>query len=369
MHAGDKETLMLEQLGGLKPGMIAEMEAWLRRAGQRNGHINAWVEDVLGRIADFSVRGKMVRGGLVQLGCRSLMGDGTCLAESLARAATQTGVVMELLQSLLLIHDDIMDQDDRRRGHPSMHAQYVQAAAKAGIAQAVRTGESMAICAGDACAFLAMELLAEIEAPPAALAKLMSLVSHELTVVVFAQMGDVWNGAAAGDPGFDEILKLYRYKTGRYTFSLPLMAGARLAGAGEAAVDGLSGLGELMGILFQIRDDDIGLFADAAQTGKPRGTDIRENKKTLHRHFLLERCDVAERKAMAAIFGNPQAGPAEIDRLLAAMVANGVRDSIAAELDFYAGQARELVNRLPGLNPWGRGFLLSLVDWNLSRGS
>jgi geranylgeranyl diphosphate synthase type I len=147
------------------------------------------------------------------------------------------------------------------------------------------------------------------------------------------------------------------------------MAGARLAHAGQAAVDGLSELGELLGILFQIRDDDIGLFADAAQTGKPRGTDIRENKKTLHRHFLLERCDVAERKAMAAIFGNPQAGPAEIDRVLAAMVANGVRDSIAAELDFYAGQARELVNRLPGLNPWGRSFLLSLVDWNLSRGS
>lgn len=358
---------MLEILGALKPGLTEELNSWLKRVGQACEPINPWVDDVLKRILDYSSRGKMVRGGLVTLGCRALSGDGAELSEEQARTAYRLGVVMELLQSLLLIHDDIMDQDERRRGKPSMHAQYVQLAAKAGIAGAVHTGESMAICAGDACAFLAMELLADLDLPSSSHVSLWRLISRELSVVVLAQMGDVWNGAAAAEPNFDEILKLYRYKTGRYTFSLPLMAGAMLARPSQACLDGLSELGELLGILFQIRDDDIGLFAGTEQTGKPRGTDIRENKKTLHRHFLLERADIAERKQLLAVYGREQAAPEEIERVLAAMDRLGVRASVEAELRFYADECRARIDALPGLNAWGRRLLLSLVDWNLNR--
>jgi len=147
------------------------------------------------------------------------------------------------------------------------------------------------------------------------------------------------------------------------------MAGAQLAQVPAAVQADLAELGEILGLLFQIRDDDIGLFSGSGQTGKPQGTDIRENKKTLHRYFLLERCDVSQRKAFLGTFGNQNAHPEEIGRIIDAFESTGVRASIAAELDFYAGQARERIAQMAGLNTWGREMLLSLVDWNLTRGA
>ncbi len=358
---------MLAELGRLKPQIVACLESQLTKVRQENSHINHWVDDVMARIHDFSIRGKMIRGGLVDIGLRAFSQTTGPATAQFSSAAIAIGAAMELLQSLLLIHDDIMDQDDKRRGKPSLHAQYRQLAQQAAAVDSNHTGESMAICAGDACAFLALDTIAGLDLPPGIYRALMQLLSRELAVVVFAQMGDVWNGAVDHEVGFDEILKLYRFKTGRYTFSLPLMAGALLAEASRSSVAAISELGEVLGILFQIKDDDMGLFAGSQTTGKPMGSDIRENKKTLHRHFLLERADISTRQHFLTIFGNKNASSAEIAEIQATMEELGVRSSIDAELGFYAAQAREKIDSLPGLNAWGAGMLNSLLEWNLTR--
>ena len=197
--------------------------------------------------------------------------------------------------------------------------------------------------------------------------ELLAITSHELTLVGLAQMGDVHNGGVAIDVGLPEIIQLYRFKTGRYTFSLPLMAGAICAGAAAANLPVLGELGELFGIIFQIKDDDLGLFGTTARTGKPVGSDIREDKKTLHRHYLFERGGQAELKDFRAIFGHRSATETEIQLILHRMEVLGVREHIDAELDVYAERARGLIGKLAGATEQGKTALESLLAYNLSR--
>lgn len=358
---------MMNELARLKPALAQRMAAFLARAGAESDFVSEWAKDLFPRLLDYSTRGKMIRGALVGLGASVFSGRPFGGDSEQDRHCLDIGVAMELIQSLLLIHDDIMDQDDMRRGKPSVHAQYVHLARGRQALDPARLGESMGICAGDVSGFLAFELLSGLAAPPETIRRLLVLTSRELTYVGLAQMGDVHNGAVAAEVGLADIVRLYRYKTGRYTFSLPLMAGAIVAGAGQAELDALAELGELYGVIFQIKDDDLGLFGNSERTGKPVGSDIREGKKTLHRHYLLERCDVAERQSLRAVFGSRSAGDAELRLVLRRMEQTGVREQIDAELDAYAAQARRLIDGLSGADAEGRAKLHQLLAYNLER--
>jgi geranylgeranyl diphosphate synthase type I len=126
-------------------------------------------------------------------------------------------------------------------------------------------------------------------APPERAWKILGLWAKELTAVGLAQMEDVALGASSRTGGEKEILNLYRYKTARYTFSIPLATGAIAAGRGPETVSGLEELGEDLGILFQMKDDEIGIFGEEAEIGKPPGSDIEEGKQTLIARVLSER--------------------------------------------------------------------------------
>src|SRR6185437_3870747 len=101
----------------------------------------------------------------------------------------------------------------------------------------------------------------------------------------------------------EEIEQVYRYKTARYTFSLPLMLGALLAQKDATIIQQLENFGEKIGTLFQLKDDDISLFGKEETTGKPEGSDIRENKKTLHRHYLFQYASSEEKQQLQTLFG------------------------------------------------------------------
>lgn len=132
---------------------------------------------------------------------------------------------MELIHSGFLIHDDIMDNDSIRRGMKAIHVQY---------------DVPQAICIGDLLFFLGYGLLDP---------RVIPFTSRELAGVAIGQMRDIRKEA--------DILTTYKYKTARYTFSLPFMIGATLAGAPKPFVSKLEKLGESLGLLFQIRDDEL----------------------------------------------------------------------------------------------------------------
>lgn len=287
--------------------------------------VSPWGEDFRERIKAIAAQGKMIRGILVLLGYR-MFGGADEKALPLASA-------LELFHTSLLIHDDIMDQDELRRGQKTLYKQYQDLAKNRGLTNSSRTGESLGICAGDLGFFLGFDLLSTVDATPDIKQKLQRSISHELTLVGLGQIQDVALGASTATPTEEEILNVYRFKTARYTFSLPLMIGAMLAGADEKQLNTIEKAGETLGIIFQIKDDELGIFGNEKQTGKPVGSDLREGKKTLYYLYLSQIPDPTAQHKLAAILGNKNIGDNEIAFIQQIITEHHINDKIIAYVE------------------------------------
>lgn len=220
-------------------------------------------------------------------------------------ALFHVAAAVELLQTFLLIHDDIMDDDELRRDMPSMHVRLGRIARlEAGTPEDIfdlppsvpgkdameskkdpfaRMGESLAICAGDIVFSHALHVLNR--AMPDA-RRAVSLFSLYVSRVGIAQMNDMYFQCAADPPTKDDVLAMYEGKTGHYTFTLPSLLGylyacsARGVAAEEKTIAAIARAGGLFGKLFQIRDDVLDAREDSSVTGKPRGSDLMQKKQT-----------------------------------------------------------------------------------------
>jgi Geranylgeranyl pyrophosphate synthase len=318
--------------------------------------------DSLERIAEFCSRGKMLRGCLVFLGWDTARAELTAQAE-LARVDAErvaaVAAAMELFQAGLLAHDDIMDRDLTRRGAPTIHAAYAAEARASGARDGEHLGEALGICLGDLCYFEAYALIGR--------GAIVGLCSEVLAEVAVAQMSDVAWGATGEEPSEEDILAMYRGKTARYSFSLPLAAGALVAG--EAGLgDRLAGLGDRLGILFQMRDDELGLFGDPAVTGKAVGSDLREGKKTLFRSRLLAAAGEREAVRLGPLFrGEVEPAAADLDYIRALADELGVTSSLAAMSEAAESEARDIIRALPRLTPETQAVLEGLVEYVTKR--
>jgi geranylgeranyl diphosphate synthase type I len=354
---------MFAYMKTIRDELIKYLEAHFAGLGPDFAQVNSWGKDTLKRLLDYTCGGKMIRGGLV-----SFTHD--MYAGRRHNDALAAGAAMELFQSAFLVHDDIMDRDETRRGKPAIHAQYTRLAKESGLHDPSHMGEALGICAGDLSLFIAFDILSGLGAEGNAQGRLLSRFCRELEYVGLAQMKDVWQGAHEGGAAAEEILALYRCKTGRYTFSLPFAAGLILAGQDEALVARFILLGEKMGILFQIKDDELGLWADEKKLGKPVGSDIAENKKTLHREFLFTRADETTKKKLSALFGSGSLRPEDAAFVRAHMENLGVREEVAAAAQNFYTEASALIDGLPpGAGASWTDKLRQLLDYNMSRGN
>lgn len=248
------------------------MRVILKQHAQKLSEVNTWGSEVLARLHPFIVSGKSIRGCLVVY-IYSLF------QEKIPPYVLDVAASLEFFQSGLLIHDDIMDDDETRRGLPSMFIQYEALAKNDRAAQPRRFGISMAISAADLCYFAGYQLLKSI--PDTYLSRIISLVSGELSAVTIAQMQDVAGSHLRKRFSKDDILSLYRYKTSRYSFTLPMMLAAIIADTDASTLHRLEQLGETWGLLYQIRDDELAVSGDTGVTGKPVGSDKNNSKQTL----------------------------------------------------------------------------------------
>jgi len=208
------------------------LRQYLEKDRKSLSKVNPLGDDLINRILPMVTAGKTIRGSLALLAY--------CFTnEKPSEDAIKAAAVLEILQTALVIHDDIMDKDVVRRGIPSIHMQY--------------KSDAMAMCVGDVLFFMAFELLGSINVDAKTLGRIVRLVGKEYQQVGVAQMADISNTAKTKE----DILRLYIYKTARYTFSVPLLVGATLANANNEKTNELSSFGENVGILFQIQDDKL----------------------------------------------------------------------------------------------------------------
>jgi geranylgeranyl diphosphate synthase type I len=384
-------SIALDYLSGRRTGISLELERVAQERGQALESRLPGGTELMARVLEYARRGKMLRGALVHLGAdlfaggpapkeaarpqaganpaaampnpAAAMPSPAAAKSSLAAAAA----AMEFFQAGLLIHDDIMDHDEMRRGAPSFHSRYERESEAEGATDPVHLGESLGICAGDVCFFEGFAALAAAVAPlGAGAAEILSLCSEELSAVGLAQMRDCRWGGLPLEPTEAEILAMYRGKTSRYSFSLPLATGALIARRPDARA-ALFEIGELAGLCFQLRDDELGLFGDEAVTGKSAMSDIREGKKTVYRARLLGRVGAADRARLAGIYGSSDAGEEEAAFLRGLLETLGIRKELEAWRADLAGRAKALVAALPATEEGARAVLADLVDWSVAR--
>jgi geranylgeranyl diphosphate synthase type I len=238
---------------------------------------------------------------------------------------------LEFLQAAALIHDDVMDASDTRRGAPSMHRRFAALHRGNGWDRdADHFGVSSAILAGDLCLTWSDELYSSSALPPEALARGRAVFNPMRTQLIGGQYLDLLEQATAGRQPADALRRSHqvlRYKSAKYTVEHPLLLGARLAGAGDDLLARLSRFGLSLGEAFQLRDDILGVFGDPARTGKPAGDDLREGKRTVLIALALQHGAEGQRDVMNTLLAGPPAGPAEIDVLRDIIVTTGALDA------------------------------------------
>ncbi len=263
-----------------KKEVDAAIIAYLENKRNTMSLINGWGSDVIDRLITFTTSGKSTRGSLA-------IYIYTLFQKKASQEILDAACALEFFHSGFLIHDDIMDTDELRRGRPSIWEQYRTLTGK------FHTGISQAINVGDLCLFMGNELAVK--------SGITDLVSQELPPVIIAQMQDV-HRCTDKALSKDDVISLYRYKTARYTFSLSMAAGATIARCPQDTIDIFDRLGESMGLLYQIRDDELSVEGASVVTGKPVGSDERNDKQTLARLLdseemndlkvsLFEHCD------------------------------------------------------------------------------
>jgi len=342
-----------------KKEIVDFISDFLKQKQQDFFQVNPWGRDVIKRLVPFISSGKMLRGGLVNLGY--LIGQGD-ISPSIYPAAT----AVELIQAALLIHDDIIDRDKSRRGYPSLYYQYVLLGENEGMVESDHFGQGMGICMGDIGFFLAFELLSKLEHEPIAKERIINLWSQELCYVGLAQMQDLYNGESDSEISEEEILRLYRYKTARYSFSLPLMTGAILGGADSTLLLGLEKCGIDFGLLFQLKDDELGLYGSEEELGKPIGSDIRECKKTLHSHYLHKLATPDDLGRYAAISKSKDLSPALMQEVRNMLTKYKIDEIIHARM---LALQTEIEKEVQGLNiqKEHKNILFHLLDYSQNR--
>jgi geranylgeranyl diphosphate synthase type I len=262
---------------------------------------------------------------------------------------------LELLHTFALVHDDIMDGSDRRRGLPSIHRSFIDRhRAEAWRGDGRRFGEGVAILVGDFAFVYADMLMAGT--PPAA-----RPVYDELRVELCVGQYLDLAATASSDRDPDDARRIEWYKSGKYTVERPLHLGAALAGRMPELERPLTDIGLPLGEAFQSRDDILGVFGDASVTGKPVGDDLREGKLTPLVAAASARAGGAAARLLERI-GAPDLSPAEIDGLRTVLEETGARAEVEATIETRVGEALTAIDRAP-LNDESRRALCELATY------
>lgn len=293
--------------------------------------------------------GKRVRPVLALLGAEAVGGH--------AEQALSSGVAIELFQSAALIHDDIADASELRRGEPCLYRTH---------------GEGLAINAGDLALTRVFEVVLNDASLPGdrRLRVLDELVRMERHTLEGQALDLGWARDGRWDVTSSDYLYMIEGKTAWYTVASPLRIGALAAGAADEAARELVELGRPAGLAFQLQDDLLNLVGDASAQGKDFRSDITEGKRTLAVVWALEHLDDEPHRELVDLLESKTTNPDELARAVELIEQGGgieaCRD-LALKLTRDAqGKARALAAS-GTITPESAELLCSMADFFINR--
>lgn len=287
--------------------------------------------------------GKRLRARFCHAGWRAVAGFND-------RGAVATDAVwdlcaaLEIFQSAALVHDDLIDNSDTRRGRPSAHRSLEQDHGErdwAGDAEAF--GRSAAILLGDLLVAWSDDLLEHAVAEHPHASRVRRAYARMRRDVTTGQFLDIAEESAwrvnPDEEHARRALQVASLKSARYSIEQPLALGAALAGADADQDSALRAFGHPVGMAFQLRDDVLGVFGDESITGKPAGDDLREGKRTVLVALTRERLDASARRVFDDLIGDPDLDAAQVAALQATILGSGALDRIENMISAYATEA------------------------------
>jgi geranylgeranyl pyrophosphate synthase len=304
----------------------AEINTYLQRYYAQRSHDAETLHPLYGRLWDGLTQshlsgGKRMRPHLLVLAYEAF--GGTQRANVVPAAAA-----VELLHAAMLIHDDIIDRDQYRHGVPNVSGRY-RSHYDEHITDAGERGhyaDSAAMLGGDVLIADAFGLVAGARISAAMRIRLVHLLSEAVYRVAGGELLDV-EATLPGSPVV-EAHRIAELKTAFYSFSLPLEAGALLAGASASVCSQLRAIGNDIGVAFQLADDLLGMYGTTVETGKPVGNDLREGKRSMLIEYGLSLTTPTERSMLLRTLSNHKADEATLERIRSLLTACGARAAV-----------------------------------------
>ena len=272
-----------------------------------------------------------------------------------------------MAETYLLIHDDIMDDDDLRRGGKTIHHIYRENSEEKfpNKTNARHFGISMGILAGNIACALSNETIAKADFRPDFKAQALNELNKIYNVEQFGQAMDILAGIV-NHVSKDEVSQIHQLKTVPYTFDGPVKIGAILAGASEKEVENLNDYTLPLGMAFQIQDDILGMFGTEEKLGKSITSDLKEGKKTLLILDALEKSSPAQKEIINLNLGNKKVSMAGLNSVRKVIKETGSLEESKKLATSLVQKAIDALNKLK-LEKEGQDFLLGIADYMIKR--
>ena len=286
----------------------------------------------------------------------------------------QAATALELFHAAALVHDDIMDNSDTRRGLPAAHKRFELLHSRGEwLGDSLVFGRSASLLLGDLLLSWSDELFdgaLRMLSTPGASAAARAEFNLMRTEVTVGQYLDILEENAWLHHHDSELLsrahRVIVYKSAKYSVEAPLSIGAALGGGTAEQLAALREFGLPLGIAYQLRDDMLGVFGDPAVTGKPAGDDLREGKRTVLVAIARNALPSGTRNLLDELLGDPALDDHQIEMLQSAIRDSGAIEQVERIIDRNVGLAKAAVADAP-LSPSARRQLLELADTVIRR--
>ncbi len=334
------------------------LDAWVSRQIPLLEEVDPACLPVATAVQELLAGGKRLRAGFCYWGWRGAGGPDD-------EVAVQVAASLELFQAAALLHDDVIDDSDIRRGRPAAHRRFEALHRGEGWqGDPRRFGLAAAVLAGDMCLSWSAELLslASTGLPAGRREAGRAVYEQMATQLMGGQYLDVLTQARPlGDDALERARRVIRFKTVKYTMEHPLHLGARLAGADAELLAVYSAYANPVGEAFQLRDDVLGVFGDPATTGKPSGDDLREGKRTVLLALAHRAATGSQRITLDSLVGSPGLDLAGVDVVREVFTSTGAVDEVEQMIARLGDQGRAALVSAPVGQP-ARDVLCDLVD-------